>query len=288
MNAIHRRPACCSKNTTMTKKTGRTLELEFLGTGTSIGIPVPSCRCPVCMSSDSRDTRWRSSVLIRNGRRNLVVDAGPEFRLQCLRAGIDSLAALVLTHDHADHLNGLDDLRAFTLPLRGRRRGMDRTVAVYGGRQTMAAIRKRFDYIWNATQVGGGLPQIEMHTVKEYKAFVAAGLEMTAIPIKHGAKDIFGYRVGGLAYLTDISALPDASRSLVENLDVLVLSCALRRPHETHFSLKDIIRLHARLQPRLTLLTHISHYFGHRELLGELPSAIRPAHDGLRVEFRAS
>lgn len=268
-------------------KAGKTLELEFLGTGTSIGVPAPSCRCVVCTSSDPRDTRWRSSVLIRNGRRNLVIDAGPEFRLQCLRADIATLAALVLTHDHADHLNGLDDLRAFTLPLRGKRRGKNSSVSVYGGRQTMAAIRRRFDYIWNSTQVGGGLPQIELCAIAARKPFIAAGLELTPIPIKHGTKGIFGYRVGGLAYLTDVSALPERSAPMVEGLDVLVLSCALRRAHETHFRLKDIAATHAKLRPRLTLLTHISHNFGHRELLAEFPPDIRPAYDGLKVAFRA-
>ena len=267
--------------------TGKRLELEFLGTGTSIGIPVPTCRCAVCNSADPRDTRWRASALIRNKQRNLVIDSGPEFRLQCVRAGFDSLAALILTHDHIDHINGLDDLRAFTFDLPGRPREKSTSIPVYCSAQSIATIQKRFDYIWNAIQVGGGLPQIELNAISGHQTFNAAGLEVTAIPLKHGKKDIFGFRIGRLAYLTDISALPEASLPLVQDLDVLILSFATRTPHETHFSLREMLQLHASLKPRRTFLTHITHYFSHQGLLDELPPDIHPAYDGMKIEFFA-
>lgn len=257
------------------------IEAEFLGTGTSSGIPIPSCPCAVCHSTDPKDRRWRSSLLLRNGGRNTVVDMGPEFRLQCLRAGVDSLDAILLTHHHADHINGLDDVRAFSFRLPGLPRENAAT-PVWASRHSIDFIHRRFDYIWNARQVGGGLPKIDLREAAGGVEFRAGGLAVTPVPIMHGLTKIFGYRIGDLAYLTDISEMPEASLPLVEGVATLVTSCALRTRHETHFSLSDVIALHERVGPRLTLITHLSHGFGHRELLDELPDDIRPAYDGMR------
>ncbi|MDR3211413.1 MAG: MBL fold metallo-hydrolase [Planctomycetota bacterium] len=260
------------------------VEIEFLGTGTSVGVPVPSCSCPVCQSSDRRDQRGRSSVLVRQGRRNLVIDTGPDFRQQCLRTGLTRLDAVLLTHHHYDHIMGIDDLRAFTLPLPGhRRRPGEKIIPVWGSRKTLATIRRSFAYIWKTEQSGGGLPQISLNSVPPDRAFTAAGLDWTPIPIRHGILDILGYRLAGFAYLTDISALPEESAPLLANLSVLVVSCIRRMRSRTHFRLSDVLALSRRLKPETTIITHISHHFSHQELLQKLPSHIRPAYDGMRL-----
>ncbi|MDR0361508.1 MAG: MBL fold metallo-hydrolase [Planctomycetota bacterium] len=252
----------------------KTVELEFLGTGTSAGVPVPGCRCAVCRSKDPRDKRLRSSALVRNGRRNLIIDASPEFRIQCLRAGVFTVDALVLTHGHADHTNGFDDIRSYSF-------FKSRTVPVWGDGKTLRTIERRFDYVWHATQWGGGLPQVELRGIEG--PFTAAGLELTPIPILHGALPILGFRIGDLAYLTDVSRIPESSLPPLEDLRTLIVSCARTMPHETHFNLADVKRTHDRLRPERTLVTHISHYFSHRRLVAALPPGVDPAQDGMRV-----
>ncbi len=246
----------------------------FLGTGTSTGLPVAGCHCEVCRSRDPHDNRLRSSALVRHGRRNLVIDTTPEFRIQCLRAKVDHLAAVLITHDHADHLHGLDDIRAFSL-------FKNKEIPVWGNAATLRVIRSRFDYIWNAVQMGGGLPAIGLNVAAA--PFQAAGLEVTPIPIKHGRLDILGYRIGDLAYMTDISAVPDSSLPLLENLGTMVISCVRFRHHPTHLSIPRAIRLHRTIKPKQTYLTHLTHYFTHKELIGLLPLDISPAYDGLEI-----
>ncbi|MDR1533698.1 MAG: MBL fold metallo-hydrolase [Planctomycetota bacterium] len=251
--------------------------LEFLGSGTSTGVPVPGCRCRVCRSPDPRDRRLRSSVLISLGKRRLVVDTGPEFRIQCLRAGVERVDAVLVTHHHADHLYGLDDIRAYSFFKR-------RTIPVWAAPATLREIRRHFAYIWRSSQIGGGLPDIELRPVEG--GFKAIGIDIVPIPIKHGELDILGYRLGNLAYMTDISRLPPASLPLLENLDAMVVSCVRCHSHPTHLSLIEVKRLHRLLRPRRTLLTHLAHRFSHRELLMELARFdIFPAYDGLRINL---
>lgn len=250
--------------------------LEFLGTGTSTGVPVAGCSCRVCRSPDPFDQRLRASALIRRGARSLIIDTGPEFRIQCLRAGVMRLDGALITHDHADHLNGLDDIRAYSF-------FKDRRLPVWGSEATLAAIRHRFGYIWKPRQIGGGLPDIELRRIDG--PFSAMGLTVTPVPIRHGCLDILGFRIGDLAYLTDISALPDASLPLLENLGTLIISCVRRRPHKTHMNIAEAKRLHRLVKPRQTLLTHLTHYLSHKELIAAVPVDMTPAHDGLRVEI---
>ncbi|MCD8141638.1 MAG: MBL fold metallo-hydrolase [Planctomycetaceae bacterium] len=250
--------------------------LEFLGTGTSTGVPIAGCTCWRCRSTDPHDTRLRSSVRIAHGKRNVIIDTGPEFRIQCLRSCIQDIDSVLITHDHADHLHGLDDLRAFSLFKK-------KTLPVWANRVTLDIIRSRFSYIWNAVQVGGGLPDLRLEEATG--PFVAGGMTVTPIPIKHGRMDILGYRIGDLAYMTDISAVPDSSLPLLEGLGTMVVSMVRHRPHPTHLHIAGVKRLHKLVKPKQTLLTHLTHWFTHKELIMRLPVDISPAYDGMKIEI---
>lgn len=252
----------------------KTAIFEFLGTGTSTGVPVAGCPCAVCHSADVRDKRLRSSALIRHGCRNLVIDTGPEFRLQCVRAGVMRLDAVLFTHDHVDHTNGFDDVRAYSFFKK-------KTVPVWGAADTLGEIRRRFSYIWKPTQVGGGLPDVELRTITG--PFQAAGLSVVPVPIFHGKLPILGFRIGDLAYLTDISSLPDESVPLLRDLGTLIISCVRYRYHHTHLTISGAKRLHKLLKPRETYLTHLTHCFSHRDLIGVFPTDMTPAYDGLQL-----
>ncbi len=257
--------------------TPHTVTLEFLGTGTSTGVPVPGCACGVCRSADPRDNRFRSSVLITNGDRRLVIDTGPEFRLQCLRAGIKSLDAVLITHNHADHLFGLDDVRPYSA-FQGK------TLPVWGSRHTLASIRVKFDYVWNAVQVGGGVPDITLNAAEG--AFSAAGLNVLPLPIKHGRLDILGFRVGDLAYMSDISALPEETLPLLSDLGTMIISCVRLKRHNTHLNVAGAKRMHRLVRPERTYLTHLTHYFTHAGLASLMPEGMEPAYDGLVIPIR--
>lgn len=253
----------------------KTAILEFLGTGTSTGVPVAGCNCEVCRSADPPDKRLRACVRVQRGERNVIVDTTPEFRIQCLRAGVRRVDAVLITHDHADHLNGFDDVRPFSS-------FRDRTLPVYCSAHVIKSIHRRFDYIWNAVQIGGGLPDIELREVTG--PFSVIGMEVTPVPIKHGKIDILGYRFGDTAYLTDVSAVPESSLPLLADLENLIVTCVRKNPHPTHLNVAGVKRLHKLVKPRRTLLTHLTHYLFHRELIGLFPADITPAYDGLRIE----
>lgn len=260
----------------MSAKTKRQTTIEFLGTGTSAGVPMPGCACPVCRSADPRDFRNRASILIRYGSRSIVVDTGPEFRLQMVRSGVRHLEAVLITHDHADHMNGFDDVRAFTMK-------RSHPLPVYARPEALATIRTRFSYIWNHQQKGGGLPKVELIPVSE--TFDILGLRITPIPVKHGILTIFGYRIGNFAYLTDASDIPASSLPLLENLDTVVLGCVRYKPHPTHMNLAKAKEWHHSLGARQTVLTHFNHVFSHARLEKELPCGMIPAYDGLILPF---
>jgi phosphoribosyl 1,2-cyclic phosphate phosphodiesterase len=254
------------------------MRVLFLGSGTSFGVPVIGCDCPVCASPDPRDKRYRASILIESEGASVVVDAGPEFRLQALRARITRLDALLLTHAHADHINGLDDVRPFT---------KDVVLPVYGNAETLAETRERFSYIFRDTQVGGGKPRIDLRLADG--AVRAGGLEFVPVPVKHGRLPILGWRTGKFAYITDCSELPESALPLLADVETLVVNGLRREPHATHFSLDQGMEAARRIGAKRTWLTHMNHESTHAELEEYCASrgadvGARPAWDGLEFE----
>jgi phosphoribosyl 1,2-cyclic phosphate phosphodiesterase len=254
------------------------MRVRFLGTGTSFGVPAVGCGCDVCRSADPRDFRFRASLLIEAGGAVVVIDAGPEFRLQALRARISRLDALLLTHAHADHANGLDDVRPLT---------RERELPVYGNRETLAELRERFAYVFRKTQEGGGKPRVEF---REASGPVRVGsLEFVPIPVEHGELPILGWRAGSFAYVTDASRIPEPSFVLLAGVRTLVVNGLRRRPHQTHFSIDQALDAARRIGASETWLTHMNHETSHAGLEEYCAArgadvGARPAWDGLELE----
>lgn len=257
------------------------MKIWFLGTGTSHGVPVLGCSCAVCTSTDTRDSRYRSSVLIEGDKGELVlIDAGPEFRLQGLRAGLSRLDAVLVTHAHADHIHGLDDVRPLT---RGK------PLPVYASKADSDEISIRFSYAFSHGQEGGGKPRLELVNL-DGSAFSIGKLLIQPIPLIHGERHILGFRIGDFAYLTDCSKVPESSMRLLQNLDLLVVGALRLRTHPTHFSVDEALALAKELQPARLFLTHICHDLTHVALEGycsaaALPFPAGPAWDNLTVEL---
>jgi len=257
------------------KKERVLVELLFLGTGTSVGVPMIGCDCPVCTSPDPRNQRSRSSLLIRHESAHVLIDTTPELRQQALRFGLRRVDAVLLTHTHADHIFGFDDLRRFN-HLQGR------PVPVYGTPETLDNIRTIFAYAFRPPQPGGSKPEVELHPVQG--AFRLGRLTFTPVPVLHGRMTVTGYRVGRVAYVTDVSHIPPSSRELLRGLDVLILGALRFRPHPTHLSIEEALAVIDDLKPRRAYLTHLSHEVDHAAANGQLPPPVQLAYDGLRIQ----
>ena len=253
------------------------LEILFLGSGTSHGVPVIGCDCPVCRSADPRNSRTRSSILVRCRGLNLLVDTAPELRIQVVRERIDRVDAVLYTHDHADHLHGIDDLRAFCQKHR-------MAIPLYGNEATLATIRSRWPYMFQDLEFAQRhLNVARLRLCPVSGPFRVEGLEIVPIPLRHGEADILGYRIGRFAYLTDCSEIPEASIELLRGLDTLVVDGLRPRPHRTHFSLGQACLAVARLRPRQAFLTHLTHNVDHATVDAGLPAGVHLAYDGLRA-----
>ena len=265
-----------------TRKAGPLAQrLTFLGTGTSHGVPVIGCDCAVCTSTDPRNQRTRSSVLVEWQGRNLLVDTATELRLQALRANLRRVDAILFTHSHADHICGLDDVRRFNDLKRA-------SIPCYGNRQTIENLARQFWYVFAETQRGGGKPRLDLIAVEPDRLISVLGLEVRPIPALHGSLEVLGYRFGDLAYVTDCSAIPDQSLALLEGLDVLVLDALRWRPHPTHFSVDQALEVVDRVKPSRTYFTHICHDLDHEETNLRLPEGVELAYDGLAVDLVSS
>lgn len=253
---------------------GINVKVTFLGTGTSHGVPVIGCDCAVCRSMDPRNHRTRSSILVETGGLHILIDTATEFRLQALRAGIKQIDAVLYTHCHADHVFGFDDLRIFS-----QRSG--KAVPFYGNYDTIAEMLQVFGYVFRRTQEGGGKPLVTPIVVDG--PFQVEGVAVTPIPVYHGNLPIYGYRVGDLAYITDCSRLPEASLELLRGLKVLILGVIRHEPHPSHMHVDAALKLVARLKPRQTYFTHITHLLDHEQTNRQLPPAVSLAYDGLII-----
>jgi phosphoribosyl 1,2-cyclic phosphate phosphodiesterase len=253
----------------------------FLGTGTSVGVPMIGCECGVCRSPNPRNHRYRCSVLIGTPRGNVLIDTTPELRLQLVRANVKLVHAVLYTHYHADHLFGLDDLRVFPVALKA-------PLPIFCTDEVEEVIREAFSYAFHAVgdeAVAAMLPRLEFRRITE-NPFEALGQTVTPIPMQHGRFNVFGFRVGNVAYCTDVSHIPDRSWPLLEGLDVFVVD-ALRpgKPHPSHFSLEQALDAVARVKPRQAYLTHMSHSMDYDTLSGKLPPNVAMAYDGLSFRF---
>lgn len=254
------------------------MRVTFLGTGTSMGVPVPTCVCAVCRSDDPRDHRLRPSVLLEWNGASVLIDTSTDLRTQALRHGIQRVDAVLYTHGHADHILGLDDLRLYNW-----RQG--RPVPVYGSAHTLAALQRTFWYVFDREVSESTRPEIELHPVDS--AFPLHRRRVEPIPVLHGRLAILGYRVGRFAYLTDVSELPAASHELLGGLEVLVLNALRTRPHPTHFNLERALEHAVRIGAGRTYLTHMSHEVHHATVAAQLPPGVDLAYDGLSLEVDA-
>lgn len=250
-------------------------KLTFLGTGTSQGIPVISCQCYVCTSPDAHDKRLRASVLVEHGGSTVVIDAGPDFRQQMLREGVMAIDGIVLTHEHKDHTGGIDDVRAFNYT-------SGRSVDIFAEERVQRVIRKDFDYAFGEHRYPG-VPEIDLRTIGE-EPFRVGGMELIPIRGRHFRLPVLGFRIGGLAYLTDFNAIEDSEIEKIRGVEVLIVNALRRESHISHFTLEEALDLHRRVTPGRTYLTHLSHQMGrHAEVVKELPKGVLLAYDGLTI-----
>ncbi|HVH12038.1 MAG TPA: MBL fold metallo-hydrolase [Longimicrobium sp.] len=257
------------------------MRLRFLGTGTSFGVPVIGCRCATCTSADPRDRRTRHGALVTENGRRLLVDTPPELRLQLVEAGVEMVDAIWFTHCHADHVHGLDDVRVFSERAKA-------PLKVYAAADCEATLRDRFGYVFDPRVrplEGTSKPEATLTTLQPYEPVEVAGMTVTPLPVPHGPLSVYGFRTGGLGYVTDAKSLPERTVEALRGVRVLVLNALwFGRPHPTHFSVEEAIEAARAVGAERTYLTHLSHRVSHAELDARLPDGVYAAYDGLEVE----
>ena len=252
-----------------------TLEIEFLGTGTSTGVPVMRCHCPVCMSDDPRDKRLRTSAIVRYQGARLLIDCGPDFRTQMLRASDDNLDAVLLTHIHFDHVAGLDDLRAYCF---------EKPVPLYARADVLMNLHKRIPYCF-AENPYPGVPQFEEHVIEDDKSFLVEGVRVEPIPVQHYKLSILGFRIGPLAYITDAKTIEDDVVDSLKGIPLLVINSLRQGQHISHMCLDETLAVIERIKPGRALLIHMSDRMGlHADSPNLLPQGVELAFDGLIVK----
>jgi len=262
--------------------------LTVLGSGTSMGVPTIGCDCAVCHSDDPHDRRLRPSVMVEwkdpaldesASVRRVLIDTTPDFREQAIRERINRIDAVLYTHGHADHILGLDDLRPLSFP---RVTGGGK-LPLYANEATARALHSVFKYVFDADYKYGGLAQVELRAING--AIDLFGVPFLPVVVVHGDAEIYGYRFGSAAYLTDFSTIPESTLAELENLDVLFLDALRHTPHPTHSTVQHSLNIVGRLKPRRTFFTHISHDLAHEATNASLPPNVRLAHDGLKLDF---
>jgi len=258
------------------------LKITVLGSGTSMGVPTLGCPCRVCRSTDPHDKRLRPSILLSRNGHNVVIDTTPDFRQQAMRAGIDRLDAILLTHGHADHVLGYDDIRPYNIRQRA-------ALPVYGNEDTFQIIRRIFSYVFDDKPTLSTVPSVTLKVI-DHRQFTLLGIPFTPVPLLHGDMRVLGFRFAGAAYLTDFSTIPDASMTLLEGLDELILDALRDVPHPMHQTVEQALGLIQKLKPRRAWFTHIAHDLPHAETNERLAKLgfphVQLAYDGLQFEVR--
>ena len=253
------------------------MTVTFLGTGTSQGIPIIGSTHPVCLSSDFKDKRLRVSVLIEWDNYSYVIDCGPDFRQQMLRAGSDRIDGIVFTHEHSDHVLGFDDIRPFYF-----RQG---DIPIYAHKRVLKALKKRFDYVFKTKNKYPGAPTVIQNRIKN-KPFLLKNLEVIPINGKHDKLQVFGFKFGDFAYLTDMKTVKSEEVEKIKNVKVLVVNALRIEPHPSHFNLEEALQFIAEVNPETAYLTHISHLLGfHEAIQKKLPKNVFLAYDGLEINL---
>jgi len=253
------------------------LKITFLGTGTSQGVPVIGCRCAVCISEDEHDKRLRSSILVEHGDQVVLIDTGPDFRQQMLRAGVSKMNAILYTHEHRDHIAGLDDIRAFNFI---QRSSMD----IYAEERVVRALKSGFSYVF-AEKKYPGVPQVMVHPIST-EPFQIGELEIIPVRMMHYRLPVLGFRIENFAYLTDANYISAKEKDKLSGVKYLAVNALRREKHISHFNLSEAISLIEEVNPDMGYLTHISHQMGlAEELEKELPPRVRSAYDGLVLEL---
>jgi phosphoribosyl 1,2-cyclic phosphate phosphodiesterase len=251
------------------------MRLTFLGTGTSTGVPTLGCHCQVCRSTDPRDHRTRPSLLLEYDGRVVVIDTSPDFRQQALRQDLRRLDAVVFTHDHADHIMGLDDVRVFYFRQKV-------PIPIYADERTMQSIRRVYKYIFDQDYPYGGLARLDPHLIDG--PFDLWGAKLIPLQVFHGEFPVLGFRFGRSAYVTDFSSIPDSTVPFLEGLDVLILDALRHKPHPSHSTVEQSLAWVGRLKPERAFFTHIAHDLGHEVTSATLPPQVQLAYDGLSLE----
>jgi len=251
------------------------LKITFLGTGTSQGIPVITCNCVVCRSDDYRNKRLRVSVLIETADKTIVIDSGPDFRYQMLRANVQNLDAILYTHEHKDHVAGLDDIRPFNYLLK-------KNIDIYATERVQHGLKKEFSYIFAEVKYPG-LPQIEMHTISD-QPFYIGETKIEPLDIMHYRLPILGFRIGDFTYITDAKTVPEETVEKIMGSKILVVNALQKEHHISHFTLDEAIEFARKIGAEATYFTHMSHNLGlHEDVEKELPKNIKLAYDGLTL-----
>jgi len=252
------------------------MKITFLGTGTSQGVPVIACKCNVCQSTNSKDKRLRTSILINYNDKNIVIDTGPDFRQQMLLNNVQKLDAVLFTHEHKDHIAGLDDIRAFNYQSK-------QDMPIYATNQVQIGLKKEFHYIF-ADFKYPGIPKVELNTIHNFKTFELFNKTITPIEVMHYKLPVTAYRIDNFSYVTDANFISDSEKEKLKGTEILVINALRKEDHISHFTLQQALDLIAEIKPKQAYLTHISHLLGlHDEVSLELPENVNIAYDGLVI-----